>query len=122
MDWGTWLTALGVGELKPAGALHFSQYEQMIQAAVSGAQLIQLDEAEFVLAGKRLDDLDTGLRAQRRLREGLRELAAGTEAWHRAISSNRLADIRSAKTAMRRHLIESERIGKLGLADLERGI
>src|SRR3984893_16871469 len=36
IDWGTWLTALGVGELKPAGALHFSQYEQMIQAAVSG--------------------------------------------------------------------------------------
>jgi LysR family glycine cleavage system transcriptional activator len=34
VDWGTWLTALG--ELKPAGALHFSQYEQMIQAAVSG--------------------------------------------------------------------------------------
>lgn len=30
VDWGTWLTALGVGELKPAGALHFSQYEQMI--------------------------------------------------------------------------------------------
>jgi DNA-binding transcriptional LysR family regulator len=36
LDWGTWLTALGVGELKSAGALHFSQYEQMIQAAVSG--------------------------------------------------------------------------------------
>jgi LysR family glycine cleavage system transcriptional activator len=36
MDWGTWLTALGIGELKPAGALHFSQYEQMIQAAISG--------------------------------------------------------------------------------------
>jgi len=36
MDWGTWLTALGVGELKSAGALHFSQYEQMIQAAISG--------------------------------------------------------------------------------------
>ncbi len=36
MDWGTWLTALGVGELKFAGALHFSQYEQMIQAAISG--------------------------------------------------------------------------------------
>jgi DNA-binding transcriptional LysR family regulator len=36
MDWGTWLTALGIGELRPAGALHFSQYEQMIQAAVSG--------------------------------------------------------------------------------------
>jgi DNA-binding transcriptional LysR family regulator len=36
IDWGTWLTALGVGELKFAGALHFSQYEQMIQAAISG--------------------------------------------------------------------------------------
>ena len=36
MDWGTWLTALGIGDLKPAGALHFSQYEQMIQAAISG--------------------------------------------------------------------------------------
>jgi LysR family transcriptional regulator, glycine cleavage system transcriptional activator len=36
MDWGTWLTSLGVGELKSAGSLHFSQYEQMIQAAISG--------------------------------------------------------------------------------------
>jgi LysR family transcriptional regulator, glycine cleavage system transcriptional activator len=36
MDWGTWLTALGIGDLKAAGALHFSQYEQMIQAASSG--------------------------------------------------------------------------------------
>jgi DNA-binding transcriptional LysR family regulator len=25
MDWGTWLTALGIGELKSGGALHFSQ-------------------------------------------------------------------------------------------------
>ncbi len=36
MDWGTWLTALGVGDLKSAGALHFTQYEQMIQAAING--------------------------------------------------------------------------------------
>jgi LysR family transcriptional regulator, glycine cleavage system transcriptional activator len=36
MDWGTWLTALGIGDLKSAGALHFSQYEQMIQAAIAG--------------------------------------------------------------------------------------
>lgn len=36
MDWGTWLTARGVGDLRPAGGLHFSQYEQMIQAAISG--------------------------------------------------------------------------------------
>jgi DNA-binding transcriptional LysR family regulator len=36
MDWGTWLTSLGVGDLKSAGGLHFSQYEQMIQAAIAG--------------------------------------------------------------------------------------
>jgi DNA-binding transcriptional LysR family regulator len=36
LDWDTWLTALGIGDLKPAGAVHFSQYEQMIQAAISG--------------------------------------------------------------------------------------
>jgi DNA-binding transcriptional LysR family regulator len=36
MDWGTWLAALGIHDLKSAGALHFTQYEQMIQAAISG--------------------------------------------------------------------------------------
>ena len=35
-DWGTWLTALGIGDLKPAGTIHFSQYDQLIQAAISG--------------------------------------------------------------------------------------
>jgi DNA-binding transcriptional LysR family regulator len=36
MDWRTWLSALGLGDLSPARALQFSQYEQMIQAAISG--------------------------------------------------------------------------------------
>ena len=36
IDWGTWLTSLGIGDLKAAGALHFSVYEQMIQAAIAG--------------------------------------------------------------------------------------
>ncbi len=36
MDWGTWLTALGIGKLRSAGSLHFTQYEQMIQAAMNG--------------------------------------------------------------------------------------
>jgi DNA-binding transcriptional LysR family regulator len=35
-DWGTWLTALGIGDLKPASSLHFSQYDQMIHAAIAG--------------------------------------------------------------------------------------
>jgi LysR family transcriptional regulator, glycine cleavage system transcriptional activator len=36
MDWGTWLSALGLGGLNPVRALQFSQYEQMIQAAING--------------------------------------------------------------------------------------
>jgi LysR family transcriptional regulator, glycine cleavage system transcriptional activator len=36
MDWGTWLSALGLGDLNPTRALQFSQYEQMIQAAING--------------------------------------------------------------------------------------
>jgi DNA-binding transcriptional LysR family regulator len=36
LDWDTWLAALGVAGLAPAAALHFSQYDQMIHAAVAG--------------------------------------------------------------------------------------
>jgi DNA-binding transcriptional LysR family regulator len=42
MDWGTWLTALGIGELKSAGALHFTQCEQVIQAAAISGQGVAL--------------------------------------------------------------------------------
>jgi DNA-binding transcriptional LysR family regulator len=35
-DWPMWLRIMGIAELKPAGSLHFSQYDQMIQAAVNG--------------------------------------------------------------------------------------
>lgn len=36
LDWETWLTALGVADLQPAGALHFTHYDQMIHAAMAG--------------------------------------------------------------------------------------
>jgi LysR family transcriptional regulator, glycine cleavage system transcriptional activator len=36
MDWRTWLSALGLSDLNPMRALQFSQYEQMIQAAING--------------------------------------------------------------------------------------
>ncbi len=36
LDWDTWLTALGIDDLKPAASLHFTQYDQMIQAAIIG--------------------------------------------------------------------------------------
>ena len=35
-DWGLWLHAMKLTELKPAGVLHFSSYDQLIQAAVAG--------------------------------------------------------------------------------------
>jgi DNA-binding transcriptional LysR family regulator len=36
MDWALWMRAMGVADLAPAGALHFSQYDQLVHAAVSG--------------------------------------------------------------------------------------
>jgi LysR family transcriptional regulator, glycine cleavage system transcriptional activator len=36
LDWGTWLTAQGYPELKPAASLRFDSYERMIGAALSG--------------------------------------------------------------------------------------
>lgn len=35
-DWNVWTLALGLGEFKPAGALYFSSYDQVVQAALSG--------------------------------------------------------------------------------------
>jgi DNA-binding transcriptional LysR family regulator len=35
-DWPMWLRIMQIGDLKPAGTLHFSQYDQIIQAAVNG--------------------------------------------------------------------------------------
>jgi len=36
VDWDLWLRALGLPDLKPAGTLHFSHYDQLVQAAVNG--------------------------------------------------------------------------------------
>ena len=36
LSWSMWLRAMHHEDLKPAAVLHFSQYDQMIQAAVSG--------------------------------------------------------------------------------------
>ncbi len=36
LDWGTWLAAHGLPDLKPAASIRFDSYEQMIQAALSG--------------------------------------------------------------------------------------
>jgi DNA-binding transcriptional LysR family regulator len=36
LTWPEWLQALRVPDLKPAGALHFNHYDQLIQAAIAG--------------------------------------------------------------------------------------
>jgi LysR family glycine cleavage system transcriptional activator len=36
LEWPLWLRAMQVEDLKPARVMHFSQYDQMIQAAVNG--------------------------------------------------------------------------------------
>ena len=35
-DWDLWLHAVGLADLKPAAVMHFSSYDQLIQAAVAG--------------------------------------------------------------------------------------
>jgi LysR family glycine cleavage system transcriptional activator len=34
-DWGLWLHAMKLAELRPAGVMHFSSYDQLIQAAIA---------------------------------------------------------------------------------------
>jgi len=36
-DWGPWLEAMKLGNLKPAGTLRFSHYDQVAQAAIDGS-------------------------------------------------------------------------------------
>src|SRR5262249_13387244 len=36
-DWGTWLDSMKLGDLKPAGTLRFSHYDQVVEAAIDGS-------------------------------------------------------------------------------------
>ena len=36
VDWTTWFRAMGIAEIKPAGMLRFSRYDEVIAAAVAG--------------------------------------------------------------------------------------
>jgi LysR family glycine cleavage system transcriptional activator len=56
MEWPPWLRAMNIESLKPASVLHFSQYDQMIQAAVNGqgVALGRLPLINDLLAQRRL--------------------------------------------------------------------
>ena len=56
LDWGSWLAALGVADLAPAAALHFTQYDQMIQAAIAG-QGVALGRSPLVAQSLRAGQL-----------------------------------------------------------------
>ena len=66
-DWGLWLQAMKLADLRPAGVLHFSSYDQLISAAIAG-QGVANPLALLLAAGLMLDhvgrqDLATRLRA-----------------------------------------------------------
>jgi DNA-binding transcriptional LysR family regulator len=49
MDWSVWLHAMGLDELVPGSALRFSQYDQVMQAALAG-QGVALGRSPLVRA------------------------------------------------------------------------
>ncbi len=55
-DWGLWLHAMQLTELRPAAVLHFSSYDQLVQAAVAGqgAALGRVPLIDRLLKAKRL--------------------------------------------------------------------
>ena len=55
-DWGLWLHAMHLTQLKPAAVLHFSSYDQLIQAAVAGqgVALGRMPLIERLLKAKKL--------------------------------------------------------------------
>jgi len=88
MDWNLWLHAHGLRDFKPAGALHFSQYDQVVQAAV-GAQGIALGRLPL-------------------LRRMLRERQLVTPFSRAVVSSRGYYLVRSRRSAGKRDVAEFE--------------
>jgi DNA-binding transcriptional LysR family regulator len=68
LEWPPWLRAMGVPDLVPAGTLHFSQYDQLVQAALAG-QGIALGRSPIIDAflddGRLVAPLGRGLESAR---------------------------------------------------------
>ncbi|MEO6025018.1 MAG: transcriptional regulator GcvA [Burkholderiales bacterium] len=68
LDWPMWLQAVGLSHLEPAGALHFSHYDQIVLAAVAG-QGVALGRSplikRFIREGKLCAPFNTKLVAAR---------------------------------------------------------
>ena len=68
LDWSMWLQSVGLPNLEPAGALHFSHYDQIVLAAVNG-QGVALGRSplikRFIREGKLHAPFDTKFVAAR---------------------------------------------------------
>ena len=121
-------TALGKSDRRlKDDFISIDTFERSAKEAKSGRVMAEWPQhiaglqAETLRARGRLDKLDTGLRAQRRLHDALTELAAAFGAWHRGLSSNQIDEVDVALAKMKRHYANADRLGKAGLADLKAG-
>jgi hypothetical protein len=90
---------------------------------VSGAWLGTLDKVrdELLSARDRLDNLNTGLRAQGALRTSLIQNAAGVAAWRFALGSQDVNEITAAEVRMQRHFNDAAYWGTRGASYLRQG-
>ena len=119
--------ALGKSQKLTDDLISINTFERSAMESKSGRVMAEWPQriaglqAETLRARGRLDKLDTGLRAQRRLHDALTELAAGFGAWHRGLTSNKIAAVDDAMASMKRHYANADRLGKAGVADLKAG-
>jgi hypothetical protein len=78
-------------------------------------------KSETLAARHRLDQLNTGLRAERMLRSSLTELASAFGAWQRGLSSSDVNVVDREIANALRHYANAGRLGRAGLADLKAG-
>jgi DNA-binding transcriptional LysR family regulator len=71
LDWGTWLTAQGLPDLRPKASMRFDSYEQMIQAALSGQGV-----------GMGIGRLVNGLMQSGQLVAPFREIVTGSRSYY----------------------------------------
>ena len=109
---------------------HFASLDRFERSAmkvasgrVSGPWLDTLDKlrTELLAARDRLDQIHTGLSAQRFLRASLIQMASGVAAWRHALGSNDTKQIDAAITSMNRHFAAAEANGVRGALYLKRG-
>ncbi|MGI8711630.1 MAG: hypothetical protein ACR2NR_00270 [Solirubrobacteraceae bacterium] len=119
-----------VGESDRAVRDHLSSLDAFERSAVQSATgnvsigwLQDLDQLRTELLGARdrLDNLNTGLRAQDYLRKSLIETAAGVAAWRFALGSSDPREIAAARVRMRDHFAAAEIDGMQGASDLKQG-